>query len=78
MDRAPSGVVTCRSGRVFFRELLERRFPEWARAEGSRGHFEWDIRKDELLHLHPLQVIAYEGVSVLGRGIALQALDVRC
>jgi hypothetical protein len=51
---------------VFFRELLELRFPEWGRAEGSRGQFEWDLGKDELVHSHQWRVIVYEDVTVSG------------
>src|SRR5689334_9591436 len=37
------GIVqaTRREVEVFFHEVLELRFPEWAAAEGSRGEFEW-------------------------------------
>ena len=55
---------------VFFREMLELRFPEWAIAEGSRGEFEWNVDKDELVHRHQWRVIAYEDVAVFGLGSA--------
>jgi len=53
---------------VFFREMLEVRFPEWAIAEGSRGEFEWNVGTDELVHRHQWRVIAYEDVAVFGIG----------
>jgi hypothetical protein len=55
---------------VFFREMLELRFPEWAMAEGSRGEFEWTVDTDELVHRHHWRVIAYEDVAVFGLGSA--------
>ena len=55
---------------MFFREMLELRFPEWAKAEGSRGEFEWGVDTDELVHRHQWRVIAYEGVAVFGLGSA--------
>ncbi len=51
---------------VFFHELLELRFADWARAEGSRGQFEWNVESDQLTHLHQWRVIAYEDVTILG------------
>lgn len=51
---------------VFFHELLELRFPEWATAEGSRGELGWNVETDELTHRHQWRVIAYEDVTVLG------------
>jgi hypothetical protein len=55
---------------VFFHEMLELRFPEWAMAEGSRGEFEWNVGADELVHRHQWRVIAYEDVAVFGLGSA--------
>ena len=56
----------CQEIEVFFHELLELRFPEWAAAEGSRGEVEWNIATDELTHRHQWRVIAYDEVTVLG------------
>ncbi len=51
---------------VFFRELLELRFPDWAVAEGSRGELEWNVETDELTHRHHWRVISYDEVMVTG------------
>ena len=51
---------------VFFHELLELRFADWAMDEGSRGQFEWNVEGDQLTHLHQWRVIAYEDVTILG------------
>jgi hypothetical protein len=40
--------------RVFFDELLDLRFPEWANAEGAHGEFQWDVGFDRLAHAHIL------------------------
>lgn len=51
---------------VFFHELLELRFPDWAVAEGSRGELEWNVETDELTHRHQWRVISYDEVTVTG------------
>lgn len=38
--------------RIFFDELLELRFPNWANAEGAHGEFQWDLGSDWLAHAH--------------------------
>lgn len=38
--------------RIFFDELLELRFPNWANAEGAHGEFQWDLGSDRLAHAH--------------------------
>ena len=57
---------TCQEIDVFFHELLELRFPDWAKAEGSRGELEWNVETDELTHRHHWRVISYDEVTVLG------------
>jgi hypothetical protein len=42
--------VAARELSMFFRELLELRYPGWLNAEGSRGEFEWELVRDELTH----------------------------
>ncbi|MFL6605756.1 MAG: hypothetical protein ACJ8R9_31145 [Steroidobacteraceae bacterium] len=49
---------------VFFRELLELRFPGWETAEGSCGYFEWYLGDDMLTHQHALRVIEYRTVTL--------------
>jgi hypothetical protein len=51
---------------VFFHELLELRFPDWAVAEGSRGELEWNVETDELTHRHQWRVISYDEVTLAG------------
>jgi hypothetical protein len=46
--------------RVFFRELLEIRYPGWQNAEGSRGEFEWDFIRDVLTHVHGWRHFEYD------------------
>jgi hypothetical protein len=36
--------------RVFFSELLDLRFPQWANVEGARAEFQWDLIGDVLAH----------------------------
>ncbi len=40
--------------------LLEMRFPHWSAAEGSEGHFLWDLASDTLTHTHWLRVLPNE------------------
>jgi hypothetical protein len=68
LDATPNGVrpdeaVTERVA-VFFRELLELRFPGWETAEGSCGHFEWCPYDDMLTQHHAFRVIEYRTVTV--------------
>jgi hypothetical protein len=49
---------------VFFRELLELRFPGWENAEGSRGYFEWHVELDSLSQHHAFRVIEYRTVTI--------------
>ena len=46
--------------RMFFRELLELRFPGWQNAEGSRGEFEWELVRDTLTHIHGWRHFEYD------------------
>jgi hypothetical protein len=46
--------------RVFFRELLEIRYPGWQNAEGSRGEFEWELIRDVLTHVHGWRHFEYD------------------
>ena len=53
--------------RVFFSELLDLRFPQWANAEGARGEFQWDLIADVLAHAH---IARYRGFTTsLTRGL---------
>lgn len=53
--------------RVFFSELLDLRFPQWANAEGARGEFQWDLIADVLAHAH---IARYRGYATsLMRGL---------
>ncbi len=56
---------------VFFHEMLELRFAEWATAEGSRGEFEWNVDTDELTHRYQWRVVEYESVTVFGVSAAV-------
>lgn len=49
---------------VFFRELLELRFPGWEIAEGSHGAFEWTVEIDTLDHRHEVRVVEYRTVLI--------------
>ena len=60
---SPDEAVT-QSVAVFFRELLELRFPGWETAEGSCGYFEWYLDDDMLTQQHAFRVIEYRMVTV--------------
>ena len=62
-DVSPDEAVT-ESLAVFFRELLELRFPGWETAEGSCGSFQWYIDDDVLTQEHAFRVIDYRRVIV--------------
>jgi len=51
---------------MFFRELLELRYPGWSNAEGSRGEFEWELTRDELTHVHGWRQFVYEWETLRG------------
>jgi hypothetical protein len=51
---------------MFFRELLELRYPGWLNAEGSRGEFEWELVRDELTHVHGWRQFVYEWATLHG------------
>lgn len=51
---------------MFFRELLELRYPGWLNAEGSRGEFEWELVRDELTHVHCWRQFVYEWSTLRG------------
>ena len=58
--------LTCRTISLFFRELLEVRYPGWQNAEGSRGEFEWELVRDQLTHIHGWRHFSYDFESVDG------------
>jgi hypothetical protein len=45
---------------VFFRQLLEARYPRWAAGEGASGYFAWDLICDALTHAHHVRYIEFE------------------
>lgn len=51
---------------MFFRELLELRYPGWSNAEGSRGEFEWELIRDELTHVHGWRQFVYDWETLRG------------
>lgn len=51
---------------MFFREVLELRYPGWSNAEGSRGEFEWELIRDELTHVHGWRQSVYEWETLHG------------
>ena len=52
--------------RVVFRELLERRFPQWDNAEGARGEFQWHVSSDLLAQAHIVRRMSYTASVVTG------------
>ncbi|MDY6948936.1 MAG: hypothetical protein SXG53_24850 [Pseudomonadota bacterium] len=51
---------------MFFRELLELRYPGWSNSEGSRGEFEWELIRDELTHVHGWRQFVYDWETLHG------------
>ena len=47
---------------MFFSELLDLRFPQWANAEGARGEFQWHVTADVLAHAH---IARYRGHTTI-------------
>jgi hypothetical protein len=53
---------TCAEVHVFFSEVLEMRYPQWANAEGARGEFCWDVQSDTLTHTHEVRTVTYKAM----------------
>lgn len=58
--------VAARELSMFFRELLELRYPGWSNSEGSHGEFEWELIRDELTHIHGWRQFVYDWETLHG------------
>jgi len=54
-----SAVMTAHEIRRAFRSILDRRYPDAAKTNGTYGFFEWDLAADTLQHEH---VITHHGI----------------
>lgn len=45
---------------VFFKELLDLRYPTWTNDDGVDGAFEWFVGSDVLIHTHAVWINDYD------------------